>query len=68
MNIGDQLANGATLLAWKEERDSVIVLALSQKNEFVTWELCPQTSVGATHSGHYHATLLSAVEDFKTRT
>jgi len=64
MHVGQQLKNGSMLLAWKEERDTVIVLALSPKNEFVTWTLDPH---GDTCSGNYYSDLLSSVEDFKVR-
>jgi len=65
--VGARLKNGAKLLAWKEERDSVVVLALWDRGdwEFVTWNL---DTDGNCTSGHYYTDLLSAVEDFKTRT
>ena len=61
--VGAHLSNGATLLHWKEERDTVVVLALYQ-NEIATWLL---DSAGDPYSGRYHKDLLTAVEDFKTR-
>ena len=65
MNTGDKLKNGSLLITWKKERDSVVVLALSPKNECVTWLLDEN---GGTYSGHYYQDLLQAVDDYKSRT
>jgi hypothetical protein len=64
MYVGQILKNGAMLLAWKEEKDTVVILALNKKNEFVIWLLDPN---GETCSGRYHSDLLTAVENFKLR-
>ena len=61
--VGSRLSNGATLLAWKEERDSFVVLALIN-NEYATWLL---DESGGPYSGHYFPDLLSAVDEYKTR-
>lgn len=63
MKVGNKLKNRSILLAWKEERDGIIVLSL-KKHEFVTWELDPS---GNAYCGHYFPDLLSAMKDFKTR-
>jgi len=64
MHVGQILKNGAMLLAWKEERDSVVILALNEKHEFVIWLLDPN---GEPCAGSYHNDLLTAVENFKLR-
>jgi hypothetical protein len=64
LRVGARLKNDATLLAWKEERDELVVLALNEKNEFVTWKLGAD---GNTYSGRYFTTLLYAIDDFKKR-
>jgi hypothetical protein len=61
--VGAHLSNGAILLHWKEERDTVVVIALYQ-NEIATWLL---DASGDTYSGRYYKDLLTAVEDFKVR-
>jgi len=61
--VGSRLSNGAILLAWKEERDSFVVLALIN-NEYATWLL---DESGGPYSGHYHNDLLSAVDEYKKR-
>jgi hypothetical protein len=62
--VGTPLKNGSTLLAWKDVCGYVVVLALNEKNEYVTWDL---DADGNTTSGHYFGDLLNAVEDYKTR-
>jgi len=64
LEVGSRLRNGSTLLAWKEELDNVVVLALNEKNEFVTWKLGGD---GNTYSGNYFTSLLFAVDDFRKR-
>jgi hypothetical protein len=63
--VGATLPNGAILLAWKEERDSVVVLALTNQNtEYATWLM---DESGGPYSGHYHSDLLYAVDEYKQR-
>jgi len=64
MKVGDRLSNGSMVLAWKEERDSQVVLALNQKNEYVVWVLDPN---GAPFAGQYYQYLLEAVDAYKSR-
>ena len=65
LRVGAQLNNGSTLLAWKEERDTVVVLALNPtKGEYVTWLM---NENGDCVAGNYHQSLLYAVDDYKAR-
>jgi hypothetical protein len=64
LTIGAPLSNGGTLLAWKVQRESIVVLALYH-NEYVTWLM---DADGGCFEGHYHRDLLEAVEEFKQRT
>ena len=63
MKAGERLSNGALLLHWKEEQDSVVVLALIN-NEYATWLL---DAHGSPYSGHYHPDIFSAIDEFKKR-
>jgi len=64
MKVGDHLSNGSMVLVWKEERDSQVVLALNQKNEFVVWGIDHN---GSAYGGLYCQDLLTAVDTYKIR-
>lgn len=63
LRVGSLLSNGANLLAWALQEESVVVLALYH-NEYVTWLM---DAKGDPYEGHYHKDLLTAVDEYKKR-
>jgi hypothetical protein len=57
------LPNGSEIIAIDYEKE--IVLALSRKNEFVTWSY--NDTLDTTSNGHYFANIIQARDDFCKR-
>lgn len=66
MNPGSELPNGAFVLEVADAGHYKVILAIMPGHTapFVTWQWSPVT---ATIWGHYHATLDSAITEFKAR-
>jgi len=62
---GATLNNDALVLGWKEsDNNNIIVLAMNERCEFVTWRLDENCNACG---GRYFDRIIDAVEDFKER-
>jgi hypothetical protein len=64
IEVGQKLANGATVVAVKQVSTGDFVVLASWLDEYVTWRATDSTN---TYWGHYFSDLVPAVKDFESR-
>jgi hypothetical protein len=66
--VGERLLNGATIVAYREQRNYWIVLAVREgypDDPYATWAV--SAGDGEAFWGHYHNDLVAAIADYHQR-